>query len=319
MLFFDPILSSNNIRSCASCHKPEAFFTEQTVATSLQIDSSKRLTRNTPSLINADYNHLLMLDGAHYTLQHQTVGVITNPKEMGGNAATVIKKIMSCKEYKKSFTALLAYTPQEKEITLEHIASAITYYYSKFSKGTSSFDKSMNNIETATPEVVNGFNLFMGKAQCATCHFVPQFNGVKPPYVGSEFEVLGVPADMHYTRVSPDSGRYLVNPAKETFRAFRTGSLRNIAHTMPYMHNGVFKTLDEVVDFYNAGGGVGHGLLVPNQTLSADSLHLTAIEKKQLIKFMESLDENVPTESKPQSLPISSLKSIRKRVLGGIY
>ena len=102
----------------------------------------------------------------------------------------------------------------------------------------------------------------MSKAQCATCHFVPQFNGVKPPFVGSEFEVLGIPADTLYSELSKDNGRYNINPSKETFKAFRTGSLRNAGRTSPYMHNGVFKTMEQVIEFYNTGGGAGHGLKI---------------------------------------------------------
>src|SRR5688500_15720855 len=137
----------------------------------------------------------------------------------------------------------------------------------------------MNENKPVEESAKKGFNLFMSKAQCATCHFAPQFNGVKPPYVGSEFEVLGVPADTLYQSLSKDQGRYEINPAEETNHAFRTGTLRNIMQTAPYMHNGIFKTMDQVIKFYNGGGGAGRKLLVPNQTLSSDSLALTKQEK----------------------------------------
>jgi cytochrome c peroxidase len=159
----------------------------------------------------------------------------------------------------------------------------------------------------------------MSKAQCATCHFVPQFNGVKPPYVGSEFEVLGVPSDTLYSSLSADSGRYSVHPAPEMRNAFRTGTIRNAAHTAPYMHNGVFRTLQQVVDFYDVGGGAGHGLIVPNQTLSSDSLKLTDAEKKSLIAFMKSLDEEIIFEPAPAELPVSGSKTLNNRKSGGIY
>ena len=107
-----------------------------------------------------------------------------------------------------------------------------------------------------------GFNLFMSKAQCGTCHFVPQFNGVKPPYAGSEFEVIGVPEDSNYKRLSPDKGRYEINPVNEMMNAFRTGTVRNAAYTKPYMHNGVFQTLDQVIELYDVGGGTGKKLVV---------------------------------------------------------
>lgn len=139
------------------------------------------------------------------------------------------------------------------------------------------------------------------------------------PYVGSEFEVLGVPADRGYKYLSPDRGRYEVNPAKETLHAFRTGTVRNSMKTAPYMHNGVFKTMEEVIEFYNGGGGSGRGLDVPNQTLSGDSLHLTASEKNQLTAFVESLTEDVPFEALPQKLPTSKSKLLNKRKVNGEY
>lgn len=319
LLFYDPILSGNNQRSCASCHKPTEFFTDTVSATAFQFDHAGLLTRNTPSLLNAGYNHLAMLDGAHISLQDQTRAVLANPLEMAANEQDIMQKVLSCSVYKKELSKLLVYTPQEPAITFDHIVSAITFYYSKFSHAYSGFDLAIQESKTLTADAVEGFNLFMSKAQCATCHFTPQFNGVKPPFIGSEFEVLGTPADAGYKNLSSDKGRYLVNPAKETMNAFRTGSLRNIMHTAPYMHNGVFKTMEEVIDFYDAGGGAGHGLRVSNQTLSADSLHLDAAEKQKLIAFLSSLTENVPFEEAPKKLPTSSVPALNNRVVGGLY
>jgi cytochrome c peroxidase len=319
LLFFDPVLSGNNMRSCASCHKPGEYFTDTLTPTSLQFNKDGFLPRNSPSLINAQYNHLIMADGKHISLQHQTRAVINNPTELGTNDAEALNKILSCKDYKKILTRLLAYTPQEKEITMDHVNSSITFYYSKFSSSYAPFDEAMNKKAIPDPSVVKGFNLFMSKAQCATCHFVPFFNGVKPPYIGSEFEVLGVPADTGFKKLSADKGRYEVNPACETMNAFRTGTLRNAAYTQPYMHNGVFKTLNEVIGFYDTGGGAGRGLAVKNQTLSPDSLHLTREEKDQLISFIQSLTENIHFEEAPAALPVSSIKTLNTRKVGGIY
>lgn len=319
LLFYDPILSSNNLRSCTSCHKTTEYFTDTVSKTSIQFDHKNFLPRNTPSLINASFNHLLMLDGKHITLQQQGKDVITNPLEMASDEKETLKKIMSCGDYKKAFTKLLKYTPQEKEITIEHVVSAISFYYSKFSNYYAPFDNAMNKTGTVDETVRQGFNVFMSKAQCATCHFVPQFNGVKPPYVGSEFEVLGVPADTAYSKLSNDNGRFGINPADETANAFRTGSLRNAQYTKPYMHNGVFANLNEVVDFYDGGGGAGRGLKVDNQTLSVDSLHLTKTEKYQLVQFMKSLNEDIIFEMPPTKLPTSKNKTLNIRKVGGEY
>lgn len=319
LLFYDPILSGNNQRSCASCHKPDMYFTDTVPAVSLQFNGIDGLPRNTPGLINAPFNHLLMYDGRHQTLQQQVHAVITNSLEMACDQKDLLRKVLSCREYKSAFKNLQPYTPQEPQITHEHLASAITYYYGAFSNGESDFDRYMNKQMNTPRDVKDGFNLFMGKAQCATCHFVPQFNGVKPPYVGSEFEVLGTPADSNYKSLSADLGRYLVNPAPEMHRAFRTGSLRNISRTAPYMHNGVFRTLDQVIEFYDNGGGAGHGLLIENQTLSADSLHLTPAEKLQLKAFLVSLDEDIPAITVPASLPASRQARLTNRTIKGNY
>ena len=319
LLFYDPILSGNNQRSCASCHKPTQYFTDTLTNTSLQFDGKGFLPRNSPSLINAPYNHLILLDGKHISLQNQTKDVITNPIELGSNEQDVLKKVLSCKEYKEAFKSFLKYTPTEKDITLEHISSAITLYYGKFSKYYSPFDMAVNNKETLNENAKKGFNVFMSKAQCATCHFVPQFNGVKPPYVGSEFEVLGVPTDTNFTSLSPDKGRFNINAANETANAFRTGTVRNASKTAPYMHNGVFRTLEQVIDFYDLGGGNGKGLKVNNQTLSSDSLHLTKDDKTYLIAFINSLTENIEFENVPEKIPMSKNKKLNNRKVSGKY
>jgi len=319
LFFYDPLLSGNNKRSCASCHKPTQYFTDTVATTALQFDGYHLLPRNTPSLLNVNYNHLLMLEGKHISLQAQGKDVITNPIEMGSNENELLEKVLSCKDYKKSLKKFTKYTPEEKDITLQHIVSAITFYYSDFSSHYSHFDYAMENKKELKEEAKRGFNIFMSKAQCGTCHFVPQFNGVKPPYIGSEFEVLGVPHDTTFTGISPDKGRYEINPANETFDAFRTGTIRNAQFTKPYMHNGVFKTLNEVINFYDEGGGAGKGLKVPNQTLEADSLHLSEQDKKDLLAFIFSLNENVIFENPPATLPLSKNEELNTRKVGGEY
>ncbi|WP_317897426.1 cytochrome-c peroxidase [Aurantibacillus circumpalustris] len=319
LLFYDPILSGNNLRSCASCHKPDQYFTDTTTASSLQFDGKNFLPRNSPSLINAGYNHLIMTDGKHISLQDQTKAVITNSLELACDEKDILKKILSCSEYKIALKNLLKCTPQIPEISIEHVTSAITLYYSKFSKHDSPFDKAINENSALAHDAKQGFNVFMGKAQCATCHFAPQFNGVKPPYVGSEFEVLGVPKDTSFKQLSDDKGRYLVFQSKETLNAFRTGTIRNSEKTKPYMHNGVFTSLEQVIDFYDAGGGAGRGLTVTNQTLSSDSLHLSKEEKSNLLAFMKSLTEKVEFEKTPESLPKSKIKNLNNRKVRGEY
>src|SRR5436189_3096235 len=112
---------------------------------------------------------------------------------MGSTEQEMLKKVLSCADYKKKLKKLLKYTPVENEITTDHVYSAVTFYYGKFGQYLSPFDDAMNAKTQLSENEKRGFNIFMGKAQCGTCHFPPLFNGVKPPYVSSEFEVLGVP------------------------------------------------------------------------------------------------------------------------------
>lgn len=319
LLFYDPLLSVNNQRSCASCHKSAQAFSDTSTDRHVQLDGKQKLQRNTPSLLNSIYNHLIMQDGSMLSLQDQVKAVVSNSLEMGEQPEQVLKKVLACKDYKKTLEKIRRQVPEEGELRFEHLSSAITFYYGQFSASYSTFDKAMNRQVELDEESHKGFNLFMGKAQCATCHFLPHFNGVKPPYVGSEFEVLGVPSDSSFREPDGDAGRFVVNPAPETFRAFRTGTLRNISKSAPYMHNGLFKSLEEVIDFYDAGGGAGRRLHIDNQSLSADSLHLSVAEKKQLIHFMRSLNEDIQADRPPQALPLSKNNSLNTRIVGGTY
>lgn len=318
LLFYDPILSGNLKRACASCHQPTTFFTDTLNKTALKFDQKSSLLRSTPSLTNVIHNHLIMLDGKHIDLKSQLKDVIHNPEELNANEQTILKNIMSCNEYKTRFQKFKNYGGLST-ISFEHLSAAIILYYSEFSFYEADFDLAMNQKIVLSKDAQEGFNIFMGKAKCGTCHFVPQFNGVKPPYIGSEFEVIGVPSDTFFKSISPDSGRYKINPATETSHAFRTGSIRNASHTMPYMHQGVFRTMDEVIEFYNAGGGVGKGLSVNNQSLSTEKLELTESEKQKLKIFIETLTEHIPIQVPPASLPLSSKKELNKRKVGGEY
>ncbi len=109
-LFMDPLLSGNNERSCASCHRPEMCFTDTVLVTPIAFDHKGSLPRNAPSLVNADLNHLLMQDGRHIALQTQAHAVLTAPTEMGAEPNTTLKKVMDCPEYRQAFSALLRHT-----------------------------------------------------------------------------------------------------------------------------------------------------------------------------------------------------------------
>ena len=134
----------------------------------------------------------------------------------------------------------------------------------------------------------------MGKAKCGTCHFFPVFNGTLPPwYTKAESEIIGVPATASWknAQIDSDRGRYEINKMNELLYAFKTPTVRNISFTAPYMHNGVYKSLAEVLLFYQRGGGAGIGIPLPHQSLPFDTLALSAGDKDALIAFLSSLSD----------------------------
>ncbi|MEP7196532.1 MAG: cytochrome c peroxidase [Saprospiraceae bacterium] len=316
--FNEPLFSGNNKRSCASCHKLNNYFTDTTTSTAIQFNMISKLERNAPSLINVEFNHLLMQDGKHFSIFNQMKDVSLNPIELNSNENEILKKILSCKEYKTKLKRF-AQLSTEKKISFKHLSSALSCYLSSYSKYNSKFDRIMNKEEAPNYEIEAGFNLFMGKAQCGTCHFVPLFNGVKPPFINSEFEVLGIPSDTTFQMLSLDKGRWKVLEAPETQSAFRTSALRNVLHTKPFMHNGVFFTIGEVLDFYNEGGGKGKGLKLVNQTLSESKLDLSKNELNLLTLFLESLSEDIIFDTSEFELAKSKKASLNSRLKGGEY
>ena len=152
----------------------------------------------------------------------------------------------------------------------------------------------LSNHSELTISEKNGFNLFTGKAKCATCHFIPLFNGLVPPeFTETETEVLGVPAtkSKKNATLDTDPGKYNITHSVIHKNAFKTSTLRNIELTGPYMHNGVFNSLDEVMEFYNEGGGAGLKISPDNQTLPKNKLHLTKKEMADIIAFLKSLTD----------------------------
>jgi cytochrome c peroxidase len=170
--------------------------------------------------------------------------------------------------------------------------NAIGSYVRSLVALNSRFDEYMRGNNSAiNAEEINGFNIFMGKARCGTCHYMPLFNGSFPPrYTLIESEVIGVPKAVNGKVIDDDMGRYDILKTGAFKHAFKITTVRNAALTAPYMHNGVFKTLEQVMDFYNKGGGVGQGYKVDNQTLATDELHLTQKESGEVIAFIKSLN-----------------------------
>jgi len=227
------------------------------------------------------------------TLEDQVSDVIGNKIEMGGSLPEVVKRLQKNRAYRKLFSA--AFPENGKNpIDSSEVKNALASYVRSLTGFNSRFDEYMRgNKRALKPAEVNGFNLFMGKAKCGTCHYLPLFNGMVPPkYVVSDAEVIGVPASPGDTIIDPDLGWYNIIGIASYKHAFKTPTLRNSSKTAPYMHNGVYKTLEEVMRFYNDGGGAGVGISISNQTLPADSLHLNEKEIDNIISFIKSLDSS---------------------------
>jgi cytochrome c peroxidase len=289
-LFFDPQLSGNGIRSCGSCHQPSKAFTDGLIK-NLDLKGKRFITRNTPTLINAALQPAQFYDMRAPSLEDQAHDVMSNKDEMHSDMQIAIGRLWKDAAYKKLFSEAYPATGR-KAIDTAEIMNALASYVRSLTALNNRFDIYMQgNSKALNQSEVKGFNLFMGKARCATCHYLPLFNGALPPrYVQMDAEVIGVPKTKAGKAIDPDEGLYNILPFGFNRHSFKVTTVRNAARTAPYMHNGVYKSLAEVINFYNKGGGVGIGLNVANQTLVADKLNLTAIEQKQLIKFIKSLD-----------------------------
>jgi cytochrome c peroxidase len=305
-LFHDPVFSATGTRSCASCHQPVKAFTDGLV-TNTRLDGKGRLRRNTPTLLAAALQASLFYDLRASGLEEQVHDVVSDPGEMHGSLVRAAALLSGDSSYRKLFAK--AYPAGGQTIDTLEITNALACYVRSLTGLDSRFDDYMRGDTGAlSAREIKGFNLFMGKAGCGTCHYMPLFNGTQPPkYIRSDAEVLGVPATADGSTLDSDPGWYAVTGVEATRHAFKTPTVRNAAETAPYMHNGVFRTLKEVLDFYNEGGGRAMGLKVDNQTLAADSLHLSETEIAEIIAFIRSLDSRRPPQQLAAAQPALSM------------
>ncbi|MEJ6979093.1 cytochrome c peroxidase [Pedobacter sp. P351] len=302
-LFFDKSLSGNLAVSCASCHQPDKYFADLLPRSPSLIPDST-LKRNTPTLLYAGRQHAQFWEGSAKDLASQIHTVIMNPLEMKGSPENLYRNIFSKKTYQQLGSASF---PDKKpeSMGMTEVTSAIAAFVNELNPMNSAFDKYISgDVNAMDTNQIKGFNLFMGKAQCGTCHFPPYFNSLLPPlYDLSEVEVLGTAETENFKLavLDNDLGRYNVFRIRYYDRAFKTPTVRNAARTAPYMHNGSISSLNKVVEFYNLGGGKGLGLDVPEQTLSATQLNLSEREIKDLISFIESLTDSPNKTYKQQN------------------
>lgn len=317
ILFFDPILSGNEKRACASCHQ-----INKSLASNLKFNKEFNfkgdLKINTPSLLNVSLQKLFFHDGRSMQLEDQLHTVLTNEREMNAKPEAIVSKLRRSQEYRRLFANAFKGS-EDSLITYYAILKSIAEFERTLVELNLPIDSYLNgNINALTKKEIKGYNIFAGKALCGSCHFFPLFNGAPPPfYNDNEFEVIGVLEDRSGKKIAPDSGRFLVSKNPIHLHAMKTPGIRNFKYTSPYMHNGSLKKIEEVIEFYNNGGGKGNGIKLYNQTLPFDSLKLTKKEIKELLAFLETLNKPFLMNGIQKKLPL--IEGYEKRNFGGDY
>ena len=272
MLFFDKRLSGDKTISCASCHVPQLGWSDG-LKTGKGFKGTT-LERATPTIINTGYNSIQMWDGRAARLEDQAMGPMEATAEMNMDTVRLFKWLNSNPGYKAAFNK--AY-PGEK-INQTTLSKAVATYERTIVSNNSRFDKWVKGDKKAiNKSEINGFKLFVGKANCSTCHSAANFTD-------NGFHNLGLAS---FGEKNPDLGRYTQKPIRLMKGAFKTPTLREIEHTAPYFHDGSAKTLMDVVEHYNRGGEVKTNLS-PNMK----ELNLSKQEKSDLVAFMKTLSSS---------------------------
>jgi cytochrome c peroxidase len=304
LLFFDPILSDDNTLSCAHCHHPHLGFSDGQPRSrgrggkgaGRERTGGVELTRGAPSLWNTVYSHRQFWDGRAAHLEEQARMVITTPEEVNADPAELVRELKAIPEYRALFDKAFGGTDGES-ITFKNVTHAIAAFQRTLVSFNSRFDRyAAGDGSALSPQEKRGLKLFLSpKTRCNECHGIPVF-------ADRNFKVIGVPDPK-------DGPADVAKPEAERGRgggpngAFKIPTLRNIALTAPYMHNGVFETLEEVLDFYAGGGGRGLGLDVPLQDDKIRKFSLTPQEKADLIAFLLALTDESAAPEIPARVP----------------
>ena len=321
-LFFDRRLSFNGTMSCAMCHVPEEGFTSNASRTAVGIEG-RSLKRNAPSLLNVAWQSTLFHDGRESSLSNQAWLPLLHPDEMANpSIGHLLQRIRGMADYDGQFErAFRGAGP-----AMETLGAAIAAFEATLVAADSRFDRwryrgqgaALSDVEQA------GFRIFSGKARCTACHLVGEQHalladgkfhvtgaGIAPP-AGRRFVVPLAPgvqtvltdADLaaFAADLPPDLGRYEITLDPADRYAFKTPSLRNVARSAPYMHDGSLASLEEVVDFYDRGGGDA-----ADKSALLSALGLEAAEKRALVAFLRALDgarlPALAAHSRPRALP----------------
>jgi cytochrome c peroxidase len=296
-LFFDKILSRDNTISCSSCHDPKHGMADARIV-SLGVGEQKG-KRNAPTVLNAAYNEILFWDGRAATLEEQARGPVPNPVEFNHSLAGVERKLAASPVYVDLFAK--AWGPDR--ITYDMVAKSIASYERTLVSGNSPFDRyyyggDKNAISESARRGLEFFlNPSLKAANCISCH---RIDAKFATFTEPRFHNTGAAVDPTSGTIL-DPGRAAISPTRRQFGAFRTMTLRNIALTAPYMHNGSMKTLEEVMDFYFDGGR-------PNAFISNDMprpgvtdipKEAQAQAKKDLVEFLKTLTGDMPPGAAP--------------------
>jgi len=298
-LFFDARLSADGRVSCASCHDPKKGFTDGLVV-ARGIDN-RAGTRNTPSLWNVAYNASLFWEGRRSSLEEQAGDPFVNPREHGlANLSALVSLVRKDAHYSTDLSQALKITPDR--IAPVHVVGALAAFERTLLLGDSALDRYLYGKQTAalSPAAARGLKLFRGRAQCASCHLIGTESALLTDgqfhAIGIGQETLGANLARVSMRVAKASateldaligadatvgslGRFLVTRDPRDIGKFRTPSLRNVALTAPYMHDGSVATLEEAVDsevYYRS-------------TERGEPLILTPAEKSDIVAFLGSL------------------------------
>lgn len=283
VLFYDPILSKNNTISCASCHSQYTAFTHVDHSLSHGIDD-RIGTRNSPTLMNLAWHSSFMWDGAINHLDMQALAPISHPDEMGEKIETVVPKLQASKNYRSLFYKAFG----DSMITGQHTLKALSQFMLTLVSANSKYDSVMRKQTEFTAQEKNGYVLF--QKNCASCHAEPLFTNL-------QFENNGLAVDTTLN----DYGRMKITKNKNDSLKFKVPTLRNIEFSYPYMHDGRFKRLSDVLKHYTTG--IHHTktlakqleqpiLLSSNQRVDLTAFLLTLTDKEFLFNPKYSFPKN---------------------------
>ena len=268
-LFYDPILSKDSTISCASCHLQATGFTHVDHSLSHGIDG-KIGTRNSMTMMNLAWSKTFMWDGGVNHLDVQALNPITSSVEMNETLKNVVLKLQKSDKYKSMFLAAFG----DENITGQHVLKALSQFELMLVSSNSKYDKVMRKEALFTNQEQNGYQLF--KTNCASCHSEPLFTNGK-------YENNGITIDTTLN----DIGRQRITEKSEDYLKFKVPTLRNIQFTNPYMHDGRFLKLTEVIKHYNS---IENNTNLPKQLQKP--MNLTDNERVDLVAFLLTLTDN---------------------------